>query len=516
VTKILSSGLTRRQLMKWAGAATSGAVIASTVGGFARPALAQGANQITIAIPNDPQGLDPLAIEAQIPAQVTWNIYEPLLWRDKKGAVIPWLAESFEYTGPTTAVLKLRSGVKFHNGEALNADSAAFSINRIIDPATKSQWIGTVNTIVSAKALDDLTVEVTTSEPDPILQARMTVIAMMAPGWTKEVGDQVNVQANGTGPFKLVNWARNISIELAANEDYWGNKPTIGTVLYRVIPEDATRYQSVRTKEIDLYLGLLADQVSSIGKYAAGVGQDFSFFRLSNIEGTHIGDPRIRQAMNYAVDKEGIRAALYAGLGEPLRGQLSSPQMYGFNDALSAYPYDPEKASSLLAEAGGVGLHITLEGPKGRYTGDAVELQAVAAMLEAVGLHVDLVLRDPNSWVRVGDRVQTPVPPDGWYVRHTNTLFDADRTLASYYTLQGSYSSYSNPKVDEAFEASRKELDAAKRLELLKKCYEIGSVEDPMGLFMFQHVDLWGMTDRVEFEPDADGLLRVNQIRLTA
>ena len=505
----------RRQMLKLTGAATSSALLSGAMTSIASPAYAQGANSIVVAIPYDPPSLDPLAIEQSVPAQVTWNIYEPLLWRDTDGRIIPWLAESLEQTSPTTAVVKLRDGITFHNGEAFNAEAAAFSINRILDPETKSQWIGTVNTIKGARAVGDLAVEVTTHEPDPVLQSRLTVIAMMAPNWTAEVGTQVGVQTNGTGPYQLVDWKRNLSIELQASSSYWGTAPSVESLTFRVIPEDATRFQSLGTNEIDLYLGVLPDQIEQAPKFVAGLSQNYSFLRLSNLEGSSIRDPRIRQAMNYAVDKDGLRNALHGGLGNNLNAQLSVPEMTGYNPNLQPYPYDPERAQDLIREAGAQGLLVTIEGPKGRYTGDAVEMQAIGAMLESVGLHIDLVLRDPNSWVRIGDRNQTPTPPEAWYVRHTNTTFDADRTLSSYYSLRGSYSSFSNAEIDRVLDDSRKEMDPDSRLALLNRAFEIGSYEDPMGVYLFQHTDIWGMRKEVDFTPYADGILHVGQIRMT-
>ncbi|MDG1530070.1 MAG: ABC transporter substrate-binding protein [Paracoccaceae bacterium] len=514
MTHFKNSNISRRRMLKMTGATASAAALGGTLSGLAGPAYAQGANSIAVAIAFDPPSLDPLAIEQSVPAQVTWNIYEPLFWRDPNGYIIPWLAESIESTSPTTVVLKLRDGVKFQNGEAFNAEAAAFSINRILDPETKSQWIGTVNTIKSAKAVGELAVQVTTHEPDPVLQGRLTVIAMMAPGWTSEIGDQVGVKTNGTGPYQLEDWKRNLSIDLSRNPNYWGPTPDVESLTFRVIPEDATRFQSLNTGEIDLYLGVLPDQVDQAPKYVAGVAQNYSFLRLSNLETSNIADPRIRQAMNYAIDKDGLRNALHGGLGNNLNGQLSVPEMTGFNPNLDPYPYDLQRAQDLIREAGAQNLEVTIEGPKGRYTGDSVEMQAIGAMLEQAGIHVNLVLRDPNNWVRIGDRNQTPAPPDAWYVRHTNTTFDADRTLSSYYSLRGSYSSYSNAEVDKNLDASRKEMDPAKRLALLNRCYEIGSREDPMGVYLFQHTELWGMRKEVDFTAYADGVLHVSQIKL--
>lgn len=509
-----NSEISRRNMLKMTGATASTAALGSSLVGLAAPAFAQGKNSVTVAIPFDPPSLDPLAIEQSVPAQVTWNIYEPLLWRDPNGKIIPWLAESIEQTSPTTAVLKLRGGVKFQNGEAFNAEAAAFSINRILDPETKSQWIGTVNTIKGAKAVGELTLEVATHEPDPVLQGRLTVIAMMAPKWTAEVDDQVGVQTNGTGPYQLEEWKRNLSIEFKRNPNYWGPAPQVESLTFRIIPEDATRFQSLNTNEIDLYLGVLPDQLNQAPKFKAGISQNYSFLRLSNMETSAIADPRIRQAMNYAIDKEGLRNALHGGLGNNLNGQLSVPEMVGYNPNLDPYPFDLQRAQDLVREAGALDLEVTIEGPKGRYTGDSVEMQAIAAMLEQSGLHINLVLRDPNNWVRIGDRNQTPTPPEAWYVRHTNTTFDADRTLSSYYSLRGSYSSYGNNELDKVLDASRKEMDPAKRLTLLNRCFEIGSRQDPMGVYLFQHTELWGMRKNVDFTPYADGVLHVSQIKL--
>ena len=125
--------------------------------------------------------------------------------------------------------------------------------------------------------------------------------------------------------------------------------------------------------------------------------------------------------MNYAVDKELILQQLHAGLGTVSPGQLSAPGMFGYNPNLAPYPYDLDRAKSLLAEAGAEGLEVDYVGPKGRYAGDAILNQAIAEMLEQAGLKVNLNLLDPQSWVRFGDRNQTPVPPSCWYLVHSNS-----------------------------------------------------------------------------------------------
>jgi len=509
---LIDKPINRRSLLKGFSCTATASAVASLSFGLGTPALAQTSSGLVIALAADPPSLDPQAIESSLPQQVTWNIYESLLTRDEQAKIVPSLAESFEQVSPTIARLKLREGVKFHQGETFDADAAVYSINRIIDPDLNSQWLGTVNTIAGARKVDTTTIEIETKTADPVLRARLCLIAMMAPGWVEQIGKEVGNSANGTGPYEFVSWKRNLAIELKAFNSYWGGAPALKTAIFRIVPEDATRFQSIKTGEIDLYLGLLPDQAAELPAYKAGISQQFSFLRLNNLPGSRLTDPRIRQAMNLAVDKDTIFQQLYKGKGAILNGQLSSPQIFGYNPNLQPYRYDVEAAKTLITQAGAHELEITLEGSKGRYTGDAVEEQAIASMLEQIGLHVNLSLRDPNSYNRAGDRGQTPAIPDGYFMRHDNSLFDADRTLSGYYTDENNtYSAYSNAEIKPLLQASRVELDEKKRETMLQEMFRIGR-EDPVGIFLLQHVDWWGHTARTKFEPRADSRLYLKSI----
>ncbi len=509
--------LSRRQFLKLTAAGTSSLAVSSGLGGIllakSPPVLAQGASNLVVAVGAEPPSLDPQALEQRIPQTITWNIYEGLVDRDEQGQIIPWLAESWEHIDDTTTRFKLREGITFHNGEAFNADAAVFSVNRIIDPELASQWIGVVGTIKVATKVDDMTIDIETNDVDPIILGRVYAIAMMSPGWTQEMGEEVASATNGTGAYTLKNWHRNVQVELEANEDYWAGAPEIKSATIRIIGEDSTRFQSVKTGEIDLYLGPLPDHLPELPQFVAAPAQEFSMVRLSNMEGSAIIDPRIRQAMNYAVNKEVILEQLHAGLGQILPGQLSAPEMFGFNPNLEPYPFDLDQAKSLIAEAGAEGLEIDYVGPKGRYAGDAILNQAIAEMLEDAGLKINLNLVDPQSWVRFGDRNQTPVPPSCWYLVHSNFLFDADRTVSSYYTDESPFSAYHNGEIRTLFEAARTELDVTKREQMYHQAFEIGR-EDPPAIFLLQLVDLWALTARTQFTPRPDGRLLIRTLSL--
>ncbi|MFC2023468.1 ABC transporter substrate-binding protein [Chloroflexota bacterium] len=480
------------------------AVESTAVPPTAVPVVEESVDPLVIAVSSEPQSLDPQAIELRTPQVITSNIYEALVNRQRDGSIIPWLAESWEQVDPLTLRFKLRPGVKFHNGEPFNADSVVYSMDRILNPEFASQFSGFFGNITGATKVDDLTVDINTSAPDAVLLSRLYMFQMMAPKWTEEAGDLVASTANGTGPYKFVDWQRNVEIDLVRNDDYWGGTPEIDSAKIRIIGEDSTRMQALITGELDLYLGPLPDQLDELPKYASALAPVYSFLRLSTFPDSTVADPLVRQAMNYAIDKEQLLEQLHAGLGKVLQGQITSAEVFGFNPNLQPYPYDLDKAKALLEEAGAVGLELEYIGPKGNYTGDAIEAQAIAEMLNQAGFKVNLNLVDTQTWIRYGDRAQTSPPPAIWYVRHDNLLFDSDRTTSGYYTDETTFSSYYNPETIPLVEAARSELDEEKREKIYWEIYEIGR-ENPTGVFLFQHVDLWGMSERLNFEPRPDG-----------
>jgi peptide/nickel transport system substrate-binding protein len=398
----------------------------------------------------------------------------------------------------------LRQGVTFHNGEPFNADAAVFSIKRIIDPALKSQFAANIVTIAGAKKIDDATFDLLTTEPDPSLLARLFTIRMMAPGWTQSAGDAVSSTTSGTGPYKMTNWQRGVEVDLVANDKYWGGAPKIGAAKVRIIPEDQTRLSALQAGEVNLVRRLLPEQLAQAPATASALGPTYSFLRLSNLSGSPIADKRIRQALNYAVDKETLLSQLNGGQGKVLPGQLAGPEMFGFNPNLQPYSYDPEKAKALLADAGVSNLEIEIVSPQGRWTADGLQAQAIGGMLEQAGIKVKVTLINFQQWLKLADRSQTPNTPAVMYFQTENPLFDADRTVTGYYTDAGSFAAYKNVDIDPLIAQARSELDVAKREQLYQKIFELGR-EDPPGVFLLQLADVWGMSARLKWQPIPDG-----------
>ena len=491
--------LSRRRLVQGAAAISAAALL-----GGARSAAAQAGDTAVIAIGGDPTSLDPLAVEDGNERVVNDNVYETLVTRDAKEQIVPWLAEKWEQPDETTWRFTLRQGVTFHNGEPFNAAAAVFSISRIISPELKSQFAPNLATIAGASKVDDATFDLKTKEPDPSLLARLFSIRMMAPKWTQNAGQTVDSTTNGTGPYRVTNWTRGVEVNLTANGSYWGGAPKIPAAKVRIIPEDQTRLSALQTGEVDIVRGLLPEQLAQAPATASALGPTYSFLRLSNLAGSPVADKRVRQALNYAIDKETLLKQLFGGQGSVLLGELAGPEVFGFNPSLQPYPYDVDRAKSLLNEAGAAGLEIEIVGPQGRWTADGLTAQAIGGMLENAGIKATVQLINFDQWLKLADRGQTPKTPPVMYFQTENPLFDADRTVTGYYTDAGSFSAYKNTALDPLIEQARGELDVAKRKQLYNQIFALGR-DDPPAAFLLQLADVWGLSKRIKWQPVPDG-----------
>ena len=391
---------------------------AAAVGALAMSGPAA-AKTLRIGAQADAGTMDPHAQNIQTTISVLSMMYEALVTRDKSLAKAPQLATGWEILGPNEWRFTLRPGVEFHDGAKFGADDVAMSIARA--QADTSQFKGFVANIAETRIVDDLTIDVVTREPDPVLLDKLGYVFIMDRGWAeahdvrrpqdlKEKEETYSVlNANGTGPYVLASREPDARTVLTRNPDYWGALDgDIDEIVFQPISSDPTRIAALVSGQLDLVTAIPSQNVAQLEAnpdIELEVTDEFRtlFFAFDvGSESLQHGDAggknpfqdrRVRQAVNLALDSEAIARTVMRGYATPT-GQILAPGNVGYDRALDALSgYDPEAAKALLAEAGYPdGFAFTLDCPNNRYINDEQICRAAATMLAQVGLDVSLNL----------------------------------------------------------------------------------------------------------------------------
>jgi peptide/nickel transport system substrate-binding protein len=445
------------------------------------------------------------------------NVVESLVGIGPDMEMVPGLATSWEQLEPTRMRFKLRQGVKFHNGEPFTAKAVVAAVSRILDPANNSQVISNLDTFKQAESVDDFTVDIVTKGPDPVLARRITFMGVIAPDFLAKTPDAATTAPVGTGPYKVVEWIKGQHLLLTANEDYWGDpKPTIKEVEFLPRAESGVRLTALKAGEAHLIANVTPEDAGTLSKeqVVAAVSTETMYMR-PNSNRPLTSDVRVRQAMQYALDRELIVKEIMGGYGSVPNGQLYNSATFGFDPDMRDYPYDPDKARALIKDAGAEGKTLSINGESAnRWLKDREVQQVVASMLEKVGLKVDLQFREVGEWNKIGFEVQNP-PVDVHFSSAGNDQVDPDRILVSYARTGGRLSTYSNPDLDKTIDASRAELDPNKRANLLR---QIAAVirDQAVVVPIVQPMNVYGVSPKLKFQPKANAQLPANRMTLTS
>ncbi len=354
---------------------------------------ARAQDRVVVAGGADVTGMNALDVLIIVPDRTLMDhISDTLLRWKAPGQLEPWLATSWKNIDDVTWELTLRQGVKFQNGEPFNAQAVKFFYDTMNDPAVISPSKTNHTWVQRVEIIDDYKVRLITRVPYPILPAQLALAHMMPPGYVKQVGlDGYRKKPIGTGPFKFVEHIPDTRIVLQANDEWWGGRQRVRTLIYRPIKEDAARAAALLAGEVDVAMDLPPELVPLIERSPNVKVQKVLSIRtyvmlMSTLFPNYPTVKReVREAINYAIDRESINTNILGGTGEP--AAWISPTTYGYNAALRPIPYDPVRAKRLLAEAGYPnGVDLVLDASSGKYPKDREVSEAIAGQLSAVGI----------------------------------------------------------------------------------------------------------------------------------
>jgi peptide/nickel transport system substrate-binding protein len=491
----------------------------------------------------DAPDLDPYTHNDAVQLSLLLGVYEPLVRRDRNLALEPALAVRWEQTAPTVWRFHLRPGVKWQDGAPFTADDVVFSAVRFRDE--RSPMRGLLSSMKAARAVDDLTVDIETTVPDPILPQEQTNWMIMPRRWSEahnaqEVTaptDRENYTIRntmGTGPFRITQREPDRRTVFERNPDWW-DKPehNLDRVEFNVIANAATRVAALLSGEIDMVYAVPTPDMERIGHTAGfnliqgpelrtvylGMNQMRDQLYSSDVKGRNpFKDRRVREAFALAIDEPAIATRIMRGQAHPT-WLLWGPGINGYNAALDHRPdADPVRAKQLLAEAGYPdGFALTMDCPNDRYVNDESICTAVAAMLARVGVKVTVNAR---TKARYFAEIGAPEHKTDFYMLGwTPATYDAHNTL---YNVPGSrdgsrggenHAGYASPPLDALIDRIAVENEPAGRQELIDRA-AVMLQQDFAFIPLHQQVIVWAAKANVGLAQTGDNIFSLRFVTI--
>jgi glutathione transport system substrate-binding protein len=491
--------------------------------GPSSPSLAAQAEKIiTIAQYADADRLDPQDTNDNASYSIEKPMIEGLIGFNEKMEQVPQLAEKWD-ASPDARVYTfyLRKGVKFHDGTPFNAAAVKASFDRVRNPDNKLRRYTLYKIISQIDVIDDYTVRFTLSEPFGAMIATFAhpAGAINSPAAVQKYGKDYMKNPVGTGPYKFQEWVPNDHLTLVKNPDYWdkNNAAKVDKIIVKPVPEDGTRIAMLQKGDAQFINPVpysMAEVVKRDKNLSLAESESvYTFWVAMNIQKKPFSDVRVRQAMNYAINKEAIIKAVLRGHGKPADSPLA-PQVWGYTPVKS-YPYDPAKAKALLAEAGYPnGFKALL---RGTVQTDAKEVMvAIQGQLKQVGVDVE-ILSLPAATL-TADRFKPLAENRGEmdYAGWSPSTGDADWGIRPLLTKDNwppsnfTIGFYTNPKLEEVVKAALQTSDAAKRKAAYAEAQRV-IMEDCPWVFLWVNYLLGGTRANVggiSIQPDGIGFYR--------
>jgi peptide/nickel transport system substrate-binding protein len=472
----------------------------------------------------DSISLDPINVTDGESIRVTHNIFETLFEYDHNLELQPKLATDYKTSKDgLTWTFSLREGVKFHDGTDFNAEAVVFNFERWMDPNNpyhKGDFVyypflyggfkGDENHLIEyVKANDEYTLEIKLKRKTaPFLSyLAISMFGIASPAAIKKYGDKINEHPVGTGPFTFKEWTRNNSITLAKNPDYWmKGKPYLDQVIFQVIPENSSRLAALQSGEIDVLDGLnpidtttveSTDGLELLKRPSFNIG-----YMAFNMEKEPFNNPKVRKAINMAINKKEIIDAFYNGLADVATSPLP-PSLWGYHEGLKEYEYNVEEAKKLLAEAGfedGFKTKLfTMSNPRPYLPQPMKIAESIQSDLAKVGIEAEIATYEWATYLERTSAGEHDMALFGW----TGVMADPDNFL--YPNLSKTNAEkpannrafYKSDKFTQLITEARETLDKEKRIELYKEAQEVFQNDAPWTMLSYTTTPL-AQADYVE------------------
>ncbi len=434
---------------------------------------------LTVVRLSDATGLDPHFI-TDIPSAnvIHGKVYETLVQFDKDMEIQPMLATEWNQPDDLTWEFTLEEGITFHDGSPFNATAVKKTIDRLLDPATGSPQKSKIGMVEEVIVVDETHVTFKLSEPySPLLSILASNEgSIMSPKVIDESPEQLATEPVGTGPFVFESWKSGQDITLKKNEEYWGTPVKVDEVVFKVVPEDATRLAMIEQGEAHI-----SDQVPVTEIERIEQSDELNLYRTDGLAVEYVGfntsqapfdDVRVRQAVSHAVERQAILTGVYNDVGT-LANVAMSPMVFGYSKDVKAYDYDLAKAKELLKEAGvadGTTIKLLTSDRKERIN----MAEVIQSQLKGIGMKVEIEVLEYGSYIEKVDKGDHQMFLGGW----GNATGDGDYNQYNLFHTDsigspGNHFYYSNKEVDKMIEEGRVETDSDKRLEIYKTLMQI-------------------------------------------
>ena len=498
--------ISRREFARAVVGAAAGIAGSSKLGWAAAPR-----DRIVVAMSVGIDSVNPYA-HSDSPLYGLWgHIMESLVDTDyERKNFSPELATAWSPKG-NEWTFQLRKGVTFHDGSPFTAKDVAYSYERLVKDKQSLQ-APNLSDIKEVKAPDDYTLVIVTQRPKVALLGLLYNRVILSQKAAERLGEKLDDQAIGTGPYRFVGWQRGAHFTMRRNDKYWGAPPNVREIVWRPVKEDAARIAAIESGQADIINQVPVHEIDRLKRNPRVRVEMLRGLRVLYIGLNPAHKPfdnkLVRQAFNYAVDQEAIIKHVHENQVYGLKGLLG-PQMLGYDDQLENYPYDPEKAKKLLAEAGYPnGLTVDFNTHAGRYQKDRETAQAIASQMAKAGIKTNI--KTPEYAIYEEDFNNGKY---GMYMFGRGSITDPEAFYIRYFRSgRGKRLSYKNPDFDRIFDQQSETFDSAKREEMLRQLGKILHEDCPV-IPLYNTADVYAVRREVIWKPRPDEKIPVVNAR---